>query len=129
MPPSPGPATPLRSAPTTSKFAVSAPGAATAGVSFQFTVTAEDKFGNQTPSYSGTVSFSSTDSAVGSFNGTLPAGTTLSSGLGTFSATLQTQGSQTLKASDSNLTSINWQQQRDHRFRRHGQSFGDQCPG
>src|SRR5262249_53826052 len=45
----------------TAKFQVTLTAPQTAGTSFSFTVTATDLFGNPTPAYSGTVSFSSTD--------------------------------------------------------------------
>ena len=88
-------------APTsTNHFAILAP-AATAGSAFSFTVTAEDPYGNTAPSYAGTVTFASTDTAA-----TLPPAGTLSSGVGTFSMTLRTAPSQTLTASDSLTPSI-----------------------
>src|SRR5262249_23027991 len=72
-------------------FTVSAPAAATAGAALNVTVTALDPFNNAAAGYAGTVHFTSTDAQAA-----LPADTTLSSGVGTFSATLKTAGSQTL---------------------------------
>ena len=47
-------------------FAVSAPANATAGQSFNFTVTAQDQFNNTATGYSGTVTFTKSDSGGGS---------------------------------------------------------------
>ncbi len=82
-------------------FAVSAPAAATAGTAFSFTVKALDTFNNLVTSYSGTVDFSSSDGSA-----LLPANTTLTAGTGTFAATLNTDGAQTLSATDSQASSI-----------------------
>jgi hypothetical protein len=68
----------------------------TAGVAGSFTVTAEDVYGNLTPGYSGTVCFSSSDRQA-----VMPGNSTLSNGVGTFSATLKTVGSQWLTATDA----------------------------
>src|SRR6185295_7569317 len=64
-------------------FAVSAPASATAGVAFNFTVTAQDQFNNTATTYGGMVHFTSSDGAA-----VLPANATLTNGVGTFSATL-----------------------------------------
>ena len=78
-------------------FAVSGmSGNATAGMPFQFTVTAEDPFNNTATGYSGNVHFRSNDP-----NAVLPIFTPLTSGVGVFSATLQTVGSQSLSAEGS----------------------------
>jgi hypothetical protein len=77
-------------------FAVAAPASATAGSSFNFTVTALDQFGNPVTGYSGTVHFTSSDGAA-----LLPADSTLTNGTGTFTATLNTVGNQTLTATDT----------------------------
>jgi hypothetical protein len=69
---------------------------ATAGVSANFTVTARDAFGNTATGYTGTVHFTSSDGQA-----TLPANSTLSSGTGTFAATLRTVGTQSITASDT----------------------------
>ena len=82
-------------------FTVSAPSSATAGSAFIFTVTAQDQFNNTATSYAGTVHFTSSDS-----NAALPANTTLTNGVGTFSATLKTAGSQTITATDTVTSSI-----------------------
>lgn len=87
---------------TASSLTVSAPANATAGTSFSFSVTALDAYGNTATGFSGTVTFSSSDSQK-----TLPADTTLSAGVGTFSATLKTAGTQTISASQVGNSSVN----------------------
>jgi hypothetical protein len=79
----------------------SVPGVANAGVAFSITVTALDAFGNTVPTYSGTVHFTSTDGLA-----VLPANSTLTSGTGTFSVTLNSAGSQTVTATDTVTSSI-----------------------
>ncbi|HEV2134994.1 MAG TPA: putative Ig domain-containing protein [Terracidiphilus sp.] len=73
----------------------------TAGGTVSFTVTALDAGGNTATGYSGTVAFTSTDT-----NATLPASASLTSGQGSFSATLKTAGSQTVTATDTANASI-----------------------
>ncbi len=82
-------------------FVISAPSAATAGSIITFTVTAEDATGNTATGYIGTVQFSSSDPAA-----VLPANTTLTNGVGTFSITLKTAGSRTITATDVAASSI-----------------------
>jgi hypothetical protein len=82
-------------------FAVSAPASATAGNAFTFTVTALDANDGTATGYSGTVHFTSTDG-----NATVPGDVTLTNGVGTFSATLRTAGSQTITATDTVNSSI-----------------------
>jgi hypothetical protein len=77
-------------------FAVTAPGSATAGSAFSFTVTALDPFNNTATSYNGTVHFTSSDGAS-----MLPANAGLTSGTGSFNATLDTAGNQTITATDT----------------------------
>ncbi len=91
-------------------FVVSAPSTATAGTAFSFTVTAQDAFNNTATGYSGTVHFTSSDVGVGVV---LPADATLTSGTGTFSATLVTAGNQTITATDTVTAAYH----RDHRTR------------
>jgi autotransporter-associated beta strand protein len=80
----------------TSTFQVSAPVTSTAGIPLVFTVMAEDQFNNPTGSaYMGTLHFSSTDLAA-----SLPTNATLTNGTGTFSATLNTAGPETISVSD-----------------------------
>lgn len=78
------------------QFAVSAPTTAIVGVPFSVTVTAEDSQSNPISTYGGTVNFSSSDGLA-----MLPANSMLSGGVGTFSVTLNTTGSQTVTATDS----------------------------
>ena len=67
-----------------------------AGSSHNYTVTAEDQYGNtMTSGYSSTVTLTSTDSAD-----VMPAPATLTNGVGTFAVTLKTAGSQTVHAND-----------------------------
>ena len=82
-------------------FAVSTPASATAGSAFSFTVTALDQINNTVTGYSGTVHFTSSDGTA-----TLPANSTLTNGVGTFSATLRTAGGQTITATDTVTSSI-----------------------
>ena len=70
---------------------VIAPASATAGTGFSFTVTAQDQFNNTATGYTGTAHFSSSDGQA-----VLPANSTLTSGTGSFLATLKTAGSQTI---------------------------------
>ncbi len=86
---------------TASHFAVTAPSSATAGVSFSFSVTAQDQYNNTAAGYTGTVHFTSTDGSA-----TLPSDSTLTAGTGTFSATMATAGNQTLRATDTVTSSI-----------------------
>src|SRR5271166_6243717 len=74
-------------------FSVTAPATATSGSSFSFTITALDAASNVATSYSGTVRFTSTDSQA-----VLPVNSTLTRGTGTFSATLEIAGNQTITA-------------------------------
>jgi hypothetical protein len=84
------------SATAATHFLVSAPSSATLNVAFSFTVTAQDQFNNTATGYGGTVHFTSSDGSA-----TLPADSTLTNGTGTFSATLNTAGNQTITATDT----------------------------
>jgi len=86
---------------TTTTLAVTAPASAFSGTPFTVAVKALDACGNTVTGYSGTVHFTSTDSAS-----TLPADSSLNSGTGTFSATLATVGSRTITATDTITPSI-----------------------
>jgi hypothetical protein len=81
---------------------VSATYLVTAGTPINVTVTAADASGNTVTSYSGTVHFTSNDSKA-----VLPANSPLVNGVGTFSATLNTSGNQTILATDTSNASIN----------------------
>src|SRR5262249_11969970 len=67
-----------------------------AGTSGTFTVTAKDQYGNTVASDNDTITFSSTDTAA-----SLPAPTALRNGTSTFTATLNTVGTQSLPAADA----------------------------
>jgi hypothetical protein len=73
----------------------------TAGVAGSLTVTARDAYGNTATGYTGTVHFTSSDGAA-----VLPANATLSAGVGTFSVTLRTAGTQSVTATDTVTASI-----------------------
>jgi Domain of unknown function (DUF4082)/Fibronectin type III domain len=78
------------------------PSSVGAGSSASFTVTAKDPYGNVATGYTGTVSFTSTDTAAG-----LPASYTFAAtdkGVHSFSVTFNTAGTQTLTASDGTLS-------------------------
>src|SRR5262249_24341028 len=77
-----------------SPLVVSAPATATAGASFAFTIPARDAFGNVATGYSGTVTPASTDAQA-----VMPASSTLTAGIGTFSAVLKTAGNQRITVS------------------------------
>jgi hypothetical protein len=80
-------------------LAVSAPTTATPGVGFSVTVTLTDAYGNVATGYRGTVHFTSSDSQA-----TLPADYTFTSadaGTHTFTATLQTLGTQSITVADT----------------------------
>jgi hypothetical protein len=77
------------------------PSPASAGKPGNFTVTAQDAYGNVTPAYSGAVHFTSSDPLA-----QLPADSTLTNGTGTFTATLKTVGTQSITATDIVNSSI-----------------------
>src|SRR5439155_539898 len=74
-----------------------------AGVSFPFTVMAQDQFGNTDTAYAGTVRFTSTDTSAGVI---LPPNPTLASGQAMLQATLTKSGAQTITATDAATASI-----------------------
>jgi FG-GAP-like repeat len=88
----PGPAT---------HFSVLAPGFATVGTAFNFTVTAFDAVNNTATNYSGMVHFTSTDAQA-----LLPANSVLANGTAKFPATEKTAGSQTITATDTANASL-----------------------
>ncbi len=77
-------------------FSVAAPPTATAGTSFNVTVTALDATNATATAYSGTIHFTSTDGTA-----VLPADATLTGGTGTFAVTMKTAGTQTVTATDT----------------------------
>jgi hypothetical protein len=82
-------------------FSLTVPAAAAAGSAFNFSVSALDAAGKTVIGYSGTVAFASSDT-----NGMLPGNSTLTNGTGTFSATLESVGPQTIKATDTVTSTI-----------------------
>src|SRR5438876_2643916 len=82
-----------------SRFRVTTPAAALPAAMFNFQVTALDAFNNVDPSFSGTAHFSSTDGAA-----ILPPDTALVNGQGSFGATLNTAGNESLVASSAGIT-------------------------
>jgi hypothetical protein len=89
------------SPPMATHFSVSAPATATAGSAISFSVTALDAANKATTNYSGTVQFTSTDAKA-----TLPASMKLMNGMGSFPATLNSLGNQTITATDMVNASI-----------------------
>jgi hypothetical protein len=74
-----------------------------AGSPFSFAVTALDPFGNTDTAYAGTIHFTSSDTSAGV---SLPADSTLTSGRGSFTATLDRAGAQTVTGTDAANSSI-----------------------
>jgi hypothetical protein len=77
------------------------PSPTVAGVAHSVTVIAKDAYGNTASTYGGTVHFTSTDGAA-----VLPANSTLTAGVGTFSVTLKTVGARSVTATDTLTPSI-----------------------
>src|SRR5208337_3226645 len=84
-----------------SQFAVTGLTPDPAGTSQSMIVKAEDAGGNLITGYSGTVHFTSSDSQA-----VLPADSTLTNGVGSFTVTLKTAGTQSVTATDTVTTSI-----------------------
>ncbi len=82
-------------------FSVTTPQDATVGTPFSFIVTALDSSNAVAKSYAGMMHFASTDG-----HAVLPANSTLANGTGTFSATFNTSGSQTITATDTVTATI-----------------------
>jgi hypothetical protein len=76
-------------------LALAAPASAIAGTPIPLTVTALDLFGNRALGYAGTIHFASSDSLA-----VLPPNSTVSNGIGIFSATLKSAGGQMVTVSD-----------------------------
>jgi hypothetical protein len=87
--------------PTASQFSVSGPASSGAGFAFTLAVTARDSTNAVVTGYSGTVHFTSSDSAA-----VLPPDSKLVKGTGTFSATLATAGFQTISVTDTTVSSL-----------------------
>src|SRR5438876_2503294 len=88
----------LTGAPVVRTLRVTAPATVTAGQAFTLTGTAVNDQGNLVAGYTGTVHFSSSDTAPGVV---LPADSTLTNGQGTFSMLLATAGPQTVTVADA----------------------------
>jgi Bacterial Ig-like domain (group 1) len=88
---SPGPPSALK---------VTGPGAGIAGIAGTFVVTALDVKGNPAPSYTGTVTFSSTDSQI-AINPSSYTFKSADAGIHPFTVTFKTSGGQTLTAKDA----------------------------
>lgn len=82
-------------------FSVASPSAATISIPVNASVTAVDDFANVATSYSGTVHLTSSDPQA-----VLPVNSTLAGGMGNFSVTLKTLGSQTITATDTATAAI-----------------------
>jgi hypothetical protein len=96
-----GTATLTVNAAAASKLVVSGfPSSVTAGSANSVTVTAEDQYGNTATSFSGTVTITSSDGKA-----VLPSPGKLTNGVGSFSVTLETAGTQSITASASGVTS------------------------
>jgi len=85
----------------TTHLLVTAPTSSAAGLSFLIAVSAKDAYQNTVTTYGGTVHLTSTDASA-----SLSANAKLTSGSGTFSATLRTVGSRTVTATDTVTSSI-----------------------
>ncbi len=83
------------------RFGITTPASVAAGTPFNFTVAAQDVFGNTITGYTGTMQVLSTDPIA-----VLPAASTLSGGIGAFTATLNTAGTQNLFVTDTVASSI-----------------------
>ena len=82
-------------------FSVTAPANTSIGASFSFTVVALDASNAPVTTYTGTVKFTSTDAQA-----VLPAPASLTNGSGTFSATLNSSGGQTITVTDTTASSV-----------------------
>ena len=87
--------------PLATPLGISAPSSGSAGMGFGITVTALDLFGNPVPAYAGTIQISSSGPSLA-----LPQTATLSNGSVTFSATPNAVGSYTITARDPVISSI-----------------------
>ena len=98
------------------------PASVLTGTALSLTVTAEDAYGNLTPSYTGTVHFTSTDPRISAGSG-LPANYTFTTGAGddngvhtfTNGVTFITPGSQTITVTDTANATITGTSIRDRR--------------
>jgi hypothetical protein len=91
-----------------SELVLVAPASVTAGSAFSFTVTLCDAYGNVATGYKGTLTFSSSDGSAA-----LPKDnkfTPTDAGRHTFTATLNTGGTQSLTATDTLNAALSWTQ-------------------
>ena len=86
---------------TATHFVVSAAATTSAARALPCLVTAEDQYGNTAVAYRGTVQITTNDPQAG-----LPAGGTLTGGVGAFAVTLKSAGSRTVTATDSISTGV-----------------------
>src|SRR5262245_17264271 len=82
-------------------FTIDLPASDVAGTPFPVTVTARNSAGDVVTNFSGTANLTASDG-----NATLPASTTFTAGVATFTATLRTAGAQTITAMDATLPFI-----------------------
>ncbi|HET9791033.1 MAG TPA: Ig-like domain repeat protein [Candidatus Angelobacter sp.] len=87
--------------PNVAQLQFAAPGTATTGVPITFSITALDASSIPVTNYNGTIHFTSTDAAA-----VLPANSPMVNGLGSFTATFNTAGFQTLQATDVTRASV-----------------------
>src|SRR6266550_501662 len=92
----------VTAAPANKLILASGTSTAAAGTSVSFTVTAQDPYGNTDPSYAGTIHFTTSDPSPGS----MPSDAGLTNGQGSFKATLDTAGSQSITATDTATATI-----------------------
>jgi hypothetical protein len=78
------------------RIGVSAPASTYAGAPMSITVTAYDLYGNVATSYGGSVTFTSTDPLA-----FLPGTSAITNGIGTFTAYMETAGTQTITTTDA----------------------------
>lgn len=81
------------------QLVVTAPATVTPGAVFNFTATAEDAYGNTETTNTDSLNFTSSDNAA-----VLPGVKNLANGTGSFQATLNTVGTQTIKATDTTVS-------------------------
>src|SRR5262249_50199549 len=89
----------------TSRFGIVVPVSANTGVAFSFTVTAQDAFGNTTPTSLGTVKLTSSDPAA-SFPVSTYTFVSGDNGAHVFTVTLNTAGTRTITATDTSNSAI-----------------------
>src|SRR2546425_3947390 len=92
----------VNAAPANKLILASGTSTTAAGGSVSFTVTAQDPYGNTDPSYAGTIHFTTSDPSPGS----MPPDASLTNGQGSFKATLDTAGSQSITATDTSTATI-----------------------